>query len=157
MQGKRRRLSEAEKLRVEVVAKAKARCIEHGAPWTVSSPMIYSLLLDAKRPRAAYDLLAELTTLGQEATAPTIYRSLDALVRAGLIHRVETLKAYAACVLAAPHTAGFLICSDCRATEEAHTNLRAIMEREAELRSFKLETLAVEVRGQCSECHSTTA
>jgi Fur family transcriptional regulator, zinc uptake regulator len=42
-------------------------------------------------------LLAFLSAKRGKATPPTIYRALDFLTKSGLIHRIESLNAYAAC------------------------------------------------------------
>lgn len=70
-------------------------------------------------PVGAYDVLGALRK-GEGALAPpTVYRALEFLIEAGLIHRIDTLNAFIACVSPEEMHAGqFLVCRTCsRVTE----------------------------------------
>ena len=80
--------------------------------------MVFAALSKADRPLTAYELLGRLRTKGITAP-PTVYRSLDRLIKDGLAHRLETLNAFVAC--ANPHhrtSAIFAICRTCGTTAE---------------------------------------
>jgi Fur family zinc uptake transcriptional regulator len=87
----------------------------------------------------------------------TVYRALDFLCREGLVHRLDSLNAFAGCSdpLAA-HCAFFLICRQCRNAVEIHDDkLDASLERVAHQAAFAVEHAAVELSGRCSRCRSS--
>ena len=75
----------------------------------------------APRPLSAYDILDQLRRTGIKSP-PTVYRALEKLSALGLIHRIESLNAYAACThdhAKTPHAASqFAICTECGEVEE---------------------------------------
>jgi len=80
--------------------------------------MVFTVLSKSDRPLTAYELLGRLRTKGITAP-PTVYRSLERLIKDGLAHRLETLNAFVAC--AKPHhrsAAIFAICRKCGTTAE---------------------------------------
>jgi Fur family zinc uptake transcriptional regulator len=80
--------------------------------------LVFAALSKADRPLTAYDLLGRLRTKGITAP-PTVYRSLERLIKAGRAHRLESLNAFVAC--AKPHhrtSAIFAICRSCGTTVE---------------------------------------
>lgn len=81
-----------------------------------------TLLRKQKRPMSAYDILEKLRPSGVRA-APVVYRALEALIKEGLVHRIQTLNAYLACNCSSEHDHAIsvlTICSQCRAVEELH-------------------------------------
>ena len=54
---------------------------------------IMDALLASQRPLSAYDLLDRLRPTGVAAPL-TVYRALDKLMRAGKVHRIESLNAF---------------------------------------------------------------
>ncbi len=106
-------------------------------------------------PIAAYEILRRLSgELGRHLSPPSVYRSLDFLVREGVVTRIESLNAYLALKNAAP--AGgrlFLLCDSCGGTtevveEDVSACLNAIARREG----FAVESAAIELQGTCRCC-----
>lgn len=80
------------------------------------------LLRKQKRPMSAYDILEKLKPAGVRG-APVVYRALEALMKDGLVHRIQTLNAYLACDCSKNHDHAIsllTICSDCKAVKELH-------------------------------------
>lgn len=119
---------------------------------------VLDLVRDAQRPIKAYELLRELARSRGHVAPPTVYRALNYLMAAGLVHRIESLNAFAACrcVDEAPDAQGdhvFFICGGCGAASEV-----AAPEAGRALRSlggrlgFACDAVTLEVRGACSRC-----
>ncbi len=114
---------------------------------------VLRLLLAHAGPAKAYDLLANLDGEGA-AKPPTIYRALDFLQEAGLVHKIESLNAYVACGHTRhSHSAVFLICDTCHNAEELHaTATSGALKSETQSAGFRMTRAVVEVRGTCRNC-----
>ena len=127
---------------------AERRCANKGLSLTPVRKRVLELLLDADGPVKAYDLLARLKP-GGAAQPPTVYRALDFLVGAGLVHKVEALNAYTACVHGdEAGRAELFICQVCGAVLERHA--RAPIDERPE--GFIVERSVVEHYGRCAAC-----
>ena len=88
------------------------------------------------------------------AKPPTVYRTLDFLLEMGLIHRIESLQAFAPCRhWWHGHAAGFLICDLCGAAEELDVDgsLRKLSHEAAGV-GFQTRAAVIEIRGICHSC-----
>jgi Fur family zinc uptake transcriptional regulator len=117
--------------------------------------LVFAALSKADRPLTAYDLLGRLRTKGITAP-PTVYRSLERLIKAGRAHRLESLNAFVAC--AKPHhrtSAIFAICRSCGTTMEISDGKLApqIADWAKRLR-FHPEESILEIRGECADCQT---
>ena len=132
---------------------AEALCDLRRGKLTPLRRQILTMLLEAGRPIKAYDLLQRIRGDG-EAKPPTVYRTLDFLIEMGLVHRIESLNAFAACGhWKHGHSAVFLICNGCGSVAELHTNdgLKKLGQEAASV-SFKMKSAVVELRGLCASC-----
>jgi Fur family zinc uptake transcriptional regulator len=74
----------------QALAAGRARCEAAGESWTEPRRRTYALLVGARKPVKAYDLIQQFAR-GQSATKPpTVYRSLDLLMTIGLVQKVIT-------------------------------------------------------------------
>ncbi|MEM1105076.1 MAG: transcriptional repressor [Pseudomonadota bacterium] len=114
---------------------------------------VLSLLLEAKGPAKAYDLLERLDGEGSPKP-PTIYRALEFLQDIGLVHKIESLNAFIACGHAGhSHSAMFLICDACGRAEELHSKTTTpALEAETEAAGFCMSRAVIEVTGVCRAC-----
>ena len=63
---------------------------------TKKQSLVMNLLLEAKGPLSAYQILYDLNDHGFRG--PTqVYRVLDKLLELGLVHRLESMNAFVAC------------------------------------------------------------
>lgn len=139
------------------VNQAKAICEEQGLRLTQIRQRVFELLLEEDGPCTAYQLLDLLKTEQQAAAPPTVYRALEFLLRAGLIHRIDYNNSYLVCDhLDHDHTAQFLICDDCGSVAEMNmeTKLLNSMVKKASATGFKVSQGTLEIHGQCSNCQA---
>ncbi|WP_445114606.1 transcriptional repressor [Acinetobacter sp. WZC-1] len=138
------RLSEAERL-----------CAVSGARLTPLRKEVLKLILDASGPIGAYDLLAKLKGSSERLAAPpTVYRSLDFLLKKGLIHRLSSINAYIPCCHPREgHQAAFLICTECHAVKEASApKLIQQLDQLAASDQFNAHQSIIEISGVCQQC-----
>lgn len=119
----------------------------------------------AGRALTAYEVLAQLGPAGVRGPQ-TIYRALDALQQAGLIHRIESLNAFTACVHDHPgagdgpdrhnghgHRPAFAVCRSCGAVRELEdAALAAVLGVVADRTGFRVEDRVIELVGACPAC-----
>ena len=142
--------------RAAQIEEAERRCGAAGESLTPLRRRVLELLLDHHGPAKAYDLLALLDGDKGAAKPPTIYRSLDFLVRLGLAHRIESLNAFIACdVGACARSTIFLICEKCGATEEFDAGHALVDLTDAAKRDgFSIHRTMIEASGLCSACQA---
>ncbi|MEL7445186.1 MAG: Fur family transcriptional regulator [Pseudomonadota bacterium] len=118
---------------------------------------LLAVLRQHEQPQSAYALLAALRTDNAKLAPTTIYRALDALSEQGMVHRIESLNAYACC-RHGDHTSDCImaICDDCGIVEEQLApKLIGAISAETEKSGFAPKRHVVEVHGSCAACGST--
>ena len=124
---------------------------------------IMGALAVASRPLSAYELLDRLRPTGVAAPL-TVYRALDRLIKAGKVHRIESLNAFVACRTGEHHEhddvratmVGFAICDGCGSVEEfVDLDLRHGIGQGLAARHFLVRSSAIEVHGLCGTCRVT--
>ena len=144
------------------LARAEALCAGAGLRLTALRRDVLGLILDADAPVGAYEILDRLRASRGGAAPPSVYRALDFLSAQGLVHRVERLAAFVACVAepaphAHAHPAQFLICRDCgRTIELADPALAAALAAAAARRGFTIAAATIEAEGRCHACAERT-
>jgi len=127
---------------------------------TANQKTVLARLRAAGTAKSAYEILDLVRGDGLRAPAQ-VYRALDKLIAAGLVHRLESLNAFIACVhdhgsdvAAAPvHAVVFAICNGCGSVEELSLPsvteaLQASLGRDG----FRPDHMTVEVSGRCATC-----
>jgi Fur family zinc uptake transcriptional regulator len=118
----------------------------------------------------AYEILARLEAVGMRGPQ-TVYRALDSLRQAGLVHRIESLNAFTACVHDQatarpgatghgldhhpehPHRPAFAVCRDCGAIQELDdAALVAVLGVVAGRSGYRVEDRVIELVGACPGC-----
>lgn len=140
----------------QALARAEQTCREQGLRLTPIRRRVLELVWQSHRPAGAYDLLEQLSEDGRRAMPPTVYRALDFLLNAGLVHRLATLNAFVGCDdPLRPHHGQFLICEDCRRVVEFHSgSVNRSLDRKARDLGFELTEQSVELVGRCSDCRA---
>jgi Fur family zinc uptake transcriptional regulator len=148
MRAKRRRAIEMQLERAAEVV------LQRGARLTALRRQVLSLILEASGPLTAYQLLDRLKETRKGAVPPTVYRALDFLLAQRLIHKVERLNAFIACIESGhPHPAQFLICGECGTVIEIEDQAAArALEHAAEQQGFHARNAVVEIEGTCAAC-----
>ena len=139
---------------VQLEAAAQA-CTGRGARLTDLRREVLRLILEADAPPTAYQLLDRLRRSRTGAVPPTVYRALDFLLAQRLIHKLERLNAFIACVESGHrHTAQFLICRQCGTVAEIEDRAAAqALEDAAEREGFHPGNAVVEIEGTCAACY----
>lgn len=122
---------------------------------TKNQRRVLATLSAADTPLSAYTILDRLRPEGFRAPLQ-VYRALEKLIAAGLVHRIESLNAFVACSApaCADHaTVVFMLCEGCGGVDEFADD--PIGQRLTDLcrtRHFRAEKRMVEVRGRCGDC-----
>jgi Fur family transcriptional regulator, zinc uptake regulator len=136
------------------LTQAEALCTARGERLTPLRRRVLELVWLSHRPVKAYDLLEALSHGRKRAAPPTVYRALEFLRDAGLVHRLESLNAFIGCARPAQrHSAQFLICEDCGAVAEMDdANLTTRIGANAKRLGFTVRAEKIEVAGHCRDC-----
>jgi Fur family zinc uptake transcriptional regulator len=125
---------------------------------TRNQSLVLGVLRQAAAPRSAYDILDNLRDDGFRAPLQ-VYRALDKLMEAGLVHRLESLNAFVAC--SDPHDhdghshgiTAFAICEDCGSVTEFHDEaIEGRLSAWQKAKNFRSEKTTIEIRGHCRAC-----
>ncbi|WP_111637258.1 Fur family transcriptional regulator [Marinomonas shanghaiensis] len=136
------------------LATAETLCLEQGQRLTKVRRRALELIWESHRPLGAYQLLAKLAEEGFNSAPPTVYRALDFLLAAGLIHKVESMNAYLGCAHAdRAHKGYFLICDECHNVMEFdYQDIHAALIAKAAKQGFELRAETIELTGLCADC-----
>lgn len=138
----------------DALARADARCAERGLRLTAIRRRVLELIWDNHKPTKAYDLLNTISAERGNAAPPTIYRALDFLLDAGLVHKIESLNAFIGCDRSHHRNdPKFLICRSCeRVVEIPSPEVDAAIAKAAERAGFVVDHETIEVGGLCAAC-----
>lgn len=105
----------------------------------------------------AYEILARLAEKGTRVAPISIYRAIDALLEAGVIHRLESKNAFFACRRTDHTSKGkrplFLSCEKCGAVGEVNgQHIFDLIGEAAKHAKFTPRVKFVEVQGLCPRC-----
>ena len=138
----------------DAVATAEAVCERKNIRLTPLRRRVLEIVWRQHDPIGAYEILAEIAKDRVKAAPPTVYRALDFLREAGLVHRVDSLNAFLGCdrPLAA-HAGQFLVCESCRkVTEIDDPQLTRSLAQHARELGYRIERSAVEIKALCEGC-----
>ena len=118
---------------------------------------VFEEIASTRASVGAYEVLDRLAKKGTRLAPISVYRALDALLDAGVIHRLESKNAYFACNrLHLPKTGRrpiFLSCEKCGAVQEVDGDgIFHAIDDAARSTSFEPRVRFVEVSGTCAEC-----
>lgn len=138
----------------DALAAARELCAKRGERFTELRGRVLELVWDSHRPIGAYAVLERLKADGRSAAPPTVYRALEFLMSAGLVHRIESLNAYVGCAHPGErHASQFLLCKSCgTAFELDEPAVGTALSQAADKRGFKVEQRVVELSGSCACC-----
>jgi Fur family zinc uptake transcriptional regulator len=137
--------------------RARAAFEEKGLKLTPLRLRVFEELAGSHTAMGAYDLLERLAKNGPRLAPISVYRALDALLAAGVVHRLESRNAFFACHASEPQhkPSMIMVCSSCGTIAEAPAKpVRDAIDRLAKALSFQLETSLLEISGVCGPCAS---
>jgi Fur family zinc uptake transcriptional regulator len=136
------------------VERAELVCHARGLRLTGLRRRVLELVWDGHKPVGAYDILDSLNREGRRAAPPTVYRTLEFLIEADLVHRLDSLNAFIGCRdPGSSHTGQFLICRQCRSVAELDDpDIDALVGQKAAVLGFTAVRQMVEIEGLCQDC-----
>lgn len=139
---------------VQALEAAERVCRLKGLRFTGTRRAVLELVWASHRPIGAYEILDRLNRQGKKAAPPTVYRALDFLMEADLVHRLDSLNAFIGCRdPGSPHAGQFLICRQCRSVAEMDDEeISRLVGRKAALHGFAAVRQVVEIEGVCRHC-----
>jgi len=138
----------------QAVAAAERLCRERGLRFTATRRRVLELVWNGHKPVGAYDILDSLNRDGKKAAPPTVYRALEFLIEADLVHRLDSLNAFVGCPDPGnAHTGQFLICQECGSVAELDdAEIQAVVRRKAADLGFAATRQVLEIQGLCQDC-----
>jgi len=142
---------------VEAVQNAAEVCADRGLNLTPVRRRILEIVWRAHEPIGAYEILAELAKERDKAAPPTVYRALEFLIDAGLVHRIDSLSAFIGCdEPTRTHVAQFLVCRKChRVVEIDDPEINRLLAEKSLAAGFRIEPTSLEIKGLCGECEDS--
>lgn len=140
----------------KALSAAEKICLEKKLRLTPLRKRILELIWSNHKSIGAYELLDVFKQEDPNAKPVTIYRALDFLLSAGLIHKVESINAFVGCLRPeTTHHSVILICDSCHNTYEVEAQkiYQQIIEA-SKLIDFSPSQLTLELHGCCSNCQS---
>lgn len=142
----------------KAVERANQAFMEKSLRFTKLRQDVFQEIASTYTSIGAYDVLARLAEKGTRLAPISVYRAIDALLEAGVIHRLESKNAYFAC-RKLDHSLGrrpiFLSCEKCNAVQEVDSEgIFETIDRLARAANFQPRVKFVEVSGLCRQCAS---
>lgn len=112
-------------------------------------------LWQAEKPLKAYDILESLSAKELTVTATTIYRVLGFFITAGVLHKIDSIQAYALCTEPKEETCFdiLMVCAACRDVSQVQDSaLREAAMTLSHQKAFLLGHNPIELRGVCDNC-----
>ncbi|MCH9806551.1 MAG: transcriptional repressor [Alphaproteobacteria bacterium] len=140
----------------DIVQRARAAFDEKKLRFTSLREQVFSEIALIRGSIGAYEILERLADKGTRLAPISVYRSIDALMEAGVIHRLESKNSYFACRRHEHGKKGrpiFMSCEQCGGVVEVPA--QGIFDQVAELArsvEFTPKVKFMEVSGVCKVC-----
>jgi len=136
---------------------AERVCAERDLRLTPIRRQVLAIVWNSHEPVGAYQILALLPRSTRAPAPMTVYRALEFLVEAGLVHRVDSLNAFIGCPQAdANHKAQLLVCRSCHGVQEViDPGVGRALARSSEAHGFAPDA-PFEIKGLCRACDKGT-
>lgn len=139
-----------------LLARAERFCEERNLRFTPMRRRVLKELARSAEPLTAYDLV-DLVRDEKRIAPITVYRALEFLIEAKLIHQIVIRNAYTCCDHA-PHdddTPVFLICAQCGNVDEIPSDaFEHDLSASIAGTGFRPKNRVFEVEGECAKCQS---
>ena len=107
----------------KLLGDAEEECRRQKLRFTEHRRKVLEIIASSHKPLGAYDILEQMNFSGRRQAPVVAYRALDFLINLGLVHRLNSLNAFVACMaVGEDHTAQFLICRQCKNVGELNSN-----------------------------------
>jgi len=137
----------------EAMERAQEAFKTKGLKLTPLRQSVFQEIAGSHRAIGAYEVLDKLAARGERLAPISVYRAIDALVGAGLVHRFESRNAFFACHAGHEMRQLILACEACgRVAEVDGDKVFATIDTAAGSASFSAKGAVVEVWGLCATC-----
>ena len=143
----------------QTLQNAEAACRDAGVKLTEKRKRTLGILLDAKEPISAYELVDRYKQhYGESLTAMSAYRMLNFLVSETLAHKLHSVNKYTACEhINCDHAHAlpqFLICDSCQSVEEIGIQKNTLNQLKQGIAAtgFAMNEQQLELHGLCNTC-----
>ncbi|MDX2309017.1 MAG: transcriptional repressor [Hyphomicrobium sp.] len=149
--------NQALKKLTQTVYRAEKVFVDKGMRFTKLRQQVFEEIAATYASIGAYDILARLAEKGTRVAPISVYRAIDALLEAGVIHRLESRNAFFACRRTDHTVKGrrpiFLCCETCGAVGEVDGQpIFDMIDETARGAGFTPRVKFVEVAGACPRC-----
>lgn len=143
----------------EALERLEALCQARGQRLTRQRRAVLRELAAEGRALSAYELLERLRPEDGRSTPAGVYRALEFLMHAGVVHRLQSTRSFILCEHPqAPHAGQLLICRGCGQVVEAEDErVSAATGRLGERLGFSLDQRVLELTGLCGRCRMRRA
>lgn len=137
------------------IARARRICAQTGVKLTPLREDVLRVLLSSHQALGAYDIIERLNHQGRRLAPISVYRIIDVLADARLVHRLESKNAFFACL--AQHknekSVVVLVCEHCHSVAEAEApEAWRIINNMTQASDFQVSETVLEIQGTCSNC-----
>jgi Fur family zinc uptake transcriptional regulator len=139
----------------EAIARARQVCDARGIKLTVLREAVLRVLTGSHKALGAYEIIDKMNQQGRRLAPISVYRIIDVLVEAGLVHRLESKNAYFACLSRHTDSASMviLLCEGCnRVAETEAPEAWGAIEAITHDNGFSVSATVLEIQGQCPDC-----
>ena len=146
----------------EAMARARRAFEDKGLRLTPLREAVFQEIAAAShRAIGAYEVLERMAARGDRLAPISIYRAIDALVAAGIVHRFESRNAFFACHAGHEQRQLVLACEECGSVAEVDgAKVFAAIDKTADAAAFAASlnrSAVVEVWGLCANCSGREA
>jgi Fur family zinc uptake transcriptional regulator len=137
----------------EAMERAREAFQMKGLKLTPLRQSVFREIAASHRAIGAYEVLDRLAARGERLAPISVYRAIEALVSAGIVHRFETRNAFFACHAGHQMRQLVLACDTCGRVAEADADaVFAAIDGCTARAGFRPKSAVVEVRGVCASC-----
>lgn len=137
------------------LSRARAVCEERGVRFTELRERVFREIASSHKPLGAYDIIDRLAVDSKRLAPISVYRIIEVLEAAGLVHRLESKNAYFACHSDHDHAAASLVllCVACgRVAETDAPGARDAIACVTQNSNFQVADAVLEIKGRCGDC-----
>ena len=141
----------------QAMDRAREICASKQIRLTALREAVLRALASSHKALGAYEIIEQVSVTGRRLAPISVYRIIDVLIEAGLVHRLESKSAYFACLSGQHDSASLLIllCEKCDRVAEAEAPeawgaIRSITQDNG----FTISGTVFEVQGRCLDCRN---
>jgi Fur family zinc uptake transcriptional regulator len=141
------------------VERAQEICAVKDIRLTPLRQAVLKVLLSSHRALGAYDIIEKLGKDGRRLAPISVYRIIDVLLSAGLVHRLESKNAFFACLSRHSDSKStvVLICNECgRVAETEAPETWDAIKTITQASGFTVLDTVLEIQGICADCRKAS-